>query len=107
MKSKVPVNTGLYFKLINTQNCVFILPDDRRIDFRLGMPFDALDIYRKGNFKYLGLKDGAEVLFKKDKVSELVRLVGQAKTQEDVLIISKASDSETLKKAIEEKLQTF
>lgn len=106
-KTKVPKNTGIYFELFNTEPRPFLLPDNSKVDFTLGMPYTALDIYKKGNFPYLGLKDGAEVLFKQEPVENLIGYVRKAHRKEDVLILDKASDSEKVKAAVADKLKLF
>lgn len=105
-KKKIPENTGIYFELIHTMPRAFILPNNRKIDFSLGIPFDALDLYKDG-FPYLGLKEGAEVLFKNEKIEDLMNLIDKSQRKEDVIILGKASDSEKIKELVTKKINTF
>lgn len=106
-KKTIPENTGVWFELFGISNRIFILKDNTTLDFRLGMPFHSLDIYKKGEFRFIGLKEGAEILFKKETPEELIKLINQANRKEDILILGKASDSEKVQSAAAEKLKSF
>lgn len=103
-KNKIPENTGKYFTLINTSNKRFMLPDNTLLDFRIGMPFNSLELYKKGEFPYLGLKDGAEILFKNESVDNLIKYIKNSTRKEDILILGKVSNHAKIKAIIEEKL---
>lgn len=107
IKQEIPANTGIYFELFNTNSTSFILPDNTTINFSLGMPYNSLEIYKMGNFPYLGLKEGAEILFKDESIENIIKYISQAKRKGDVLILSKSSTSEKVKKAADEKLKFF
>lgn len=92
------------FEVINlAEPCVFIRRDNSRFDLRTGIPNNSLEVYKSG-FKYLGLKPGAEVLFKRDSAAELIRLINQARRIEDVDILALAKpDATTVQAAAEER----
>lgn len=106
-KKKIPENTGIYFELFNIDPRAFLLPDNSIVDFTLGIPYTALDIYKKGNFPYLGLKEGAEILFKGEAIETLIDYIQKANRKEDVLVLEKTSESEKVKAAVAEKLKSF
>ena len=79
-----------YFELVDLPvPCCFILQDGSRLDLRLGIPKNALPAFKNG-FKNLGLKPGAEELFKKDKISDLISIIQIAKRVQDVEILALA-----------------
>jgi hypothetical protein len=84
-----------YFEIVNLQiPCSFVLNDGTRFDLRTGIPNNALAVYKTG-FRCLGLKPGAEELFKKEKIANLIVLIQKAKRIEDVEILALAKlDSE-------------
>jgi len=95
-----------YFEIINlTIPCSFILGrDNSHFDLRLGIPKRAPEVYKFG-FKYLGLRPGAEELFAKEKVAEVVRLIKQAQRAQDVEILALAKPKSTeVQKAAAERL---
>lgn len=75
-----------YFEVIGSKKRAYLLPNDRRIDFRMGIPRDAFELYRSG-FPYLGLKKGAEVLFQELDQSEIEKLIEKAPRPSDVKIL--------------------
>lgn len=76
-----------YFELIGLiGGSVFILPDNSRIDLRLGFPKNTLSAFKQGLW-CLGLLPGAEVLFKKDTTPELLNLIKNAKRIQDVEVL--------------------
>lgn len=97
-----------YFEIVNLQiPCSFILNDRTRFDLQTGIPNNSLEVYKKG-FPYLGLKPGAEDLFKKEKVADLIVLIQKAKRIEDVEILALAKpDSEKVQEAAKVKLEEF
>lgn len=79
-----------YFEIVNLAiPCSFILPDGARFDLRTGIPNNSFDVYKKG-FHHLGLKEGAEELFKKEKVNDLIDLIRKARRAQDVKILALA-----------------
>jgi len=97
-----------YFEIVNLPiPCRFILNDGTRFDLRTGIPNNSLEVYKKG-FKNLGLKPGAEELFKKEKIADLILLIQTAKRQEDVEILALAKpDSEKVQEAAKAKIAEF
>lgn len=97
-----------YFEIINLDiPCRFILNDGTRFDLRTGIPNNALDVYKTG-FRCLGLKPGAEDLFKKDKIADLIILIKKAKRIEDVEILALAKpDSERVQEVAKAKIAEF
>ncbi|WP_417365928.1 hypothetical protein [Flavobacterium beibuense] len=93
-----------YFEIVGLKRgCPFILPNDRRFDLTTGIPSTALEVYKSG-FRYLGLKPGAEELFKKEKVADLIKLISQARRVQDVEILALAKpDSPQVKEATEKR----
>jgi hypothetical protein len=66
-----------------------------------------LEVYKKG-FPYLGLKPGAEELFKKEKISDLILLIQKAKRIEDVEILALAKpDSEKVQEVAKARIAEF
>jgi hypothetical protein len=64
-------------------------------------------VYKKG-FPYLGLKPGAEELFKKEKIADLIVLIQKAKRIQDVEILALAKpDSEKVQEVAKKKLEEF
>jgi len=97
-----------YFEIVNLPiPCRFILNDGTRFDLRTGIPNNALEVFKTG-FKNLGLKPGAEELFKKEKIADLILLIQAAKRQEDVEILALAKpDSEKVQEAAKAKIAEF
>lgn len=84
-----------YFEIINlTVPCRFILKDGSRFDLRTGIPNNALEVYKSG-FKYIGLKEGAEELFKKEKINDLIELIHKARRVQDVKILALSKPDNT------------
>lgn len=79
-----------YFVIVNLDiPCAFLLTDGSRFDLQTGIPNNSLDVFKSG-FAHLGLKPGAEELFKKETEASLVLLIKQAKRIEDVEILALA-----------------
>ncbi|NRT11521.1 hypothetical protein [Flavobacterium sp. 14A] len=79
-----------YFEIVNLLiPCAFVLNDRSRFDLRTGIPNNALEVY-KGGFKNLGLKPGAEELFKKETVKDLLSLIEKARRVQDVEVLALA-----------------
>jgi hypothetical protein len=97
-----------HFEIVNLLiPCSFVLNDRSRFDLRTGIPNNSLEVYKKG-FPYLGLKPGAEELFKKEKIADLIVLIQKAKRIEDVEILALARpDSEKVQEAAKKKLAEF
>lgn len=74
--------------------CPFLLEDGSRFDLSGGnFPANTLEVFISG-FEFLGLKPGAEKLFKKLTEAEILRLIQTAKRSEDldVLALVKPTD---------------
>lgn len=85
--------------------CSFIRQDNSRFDLRTGIPNNSLEVYKSG-FKYLGLKPGAEELFKKEKVADVISMINKARRTQDVEILAKAKpDSPNVQAAAEERIK--
>ena len=97
-----------YFEIVNLQiPCAFTLNDGARFDLQTGIPNNSLEVFKTG-FAYLGLKPGAEKLFKKDSDGSIVILIKSAKRIEDVEILALAKpDSKTVQEAAKKKLEEF
>lgn len=97
-----------YFEIVNLQiPCAFTLNDGARFDLQTGIPNNSLEVFKTG-FAYLGLKPGAEKLFKKDTDGSVVLLIQSAKRTEDVEILALAKpDSKTVQEAAKKKLEEF
>lgn len=78
-----------HFEIIGDKNRRFRLPDNRLIDLRFGVPKDAFELYKTGRFKYIGLKNGAEVLFENEPIEVIEKLIDQAPRSEDLLVLKK------------------
>ena len=94
-----------YFELVGLKvPCAFILQNGRRFDLSTGFPPNTLEVYKTG-FRCLGLKPGAEELFKKEKVADLIKLITQARRVQDVEILALAKpDSPAVKEAAEKRI---
>ncbi len=99
---------GNYFEVVNLQiPCAFLLKDGSRFDLQTGIPNNALAVFKSG-FNYLGLKPGAEELFKKEKISDLILLIERAKRPEDVAVLALAKpESEKVQEAAKARLAYF
>ncbi|MBC5840762.1 hypothetical protein H8R23_05035 [Flavobacterium sp. F-380] len=97
-----------YFIIVNLPiPCSFVLNDRTRFDLRTGIPNNSLEVFKTG-FAYLGLKPGAEELFKKEKISDLILLIQSAKRIEDVEILALAKpENEKVQEAAKKKLEEF
>lgn len=97
-----------YFEIVNLIiPCAFLLTDGSRFDLRTGIPNNSLEVFKTG-FAHLGLKPGAEELFKKEKIADLIVLIQKAKRIEDVEILSLAKpESEKVQEAAKKKLEEF
>lgn len=78
-----------HFEIIGDKNRRFLMPNGRLIDLRFGVPKDALSLYLSGSFKHIGLKKGAEVLFKGLTKEKVEKLIAQAPRPADVAILKK------------------
>lgn len=76
--------------------CSFILAKNKRFDLSTGIPNNALEVYKSG-FRYLGLKPGAEILFKKSSVGEIIHMIKYTRRIEDVEILSKVREHVKIK----------
>lgn len=97
-----------YFEIVNLQiPCAFTLNDGSRFCLQTGIPNNSLEVFKTG-FAHLGLKPGAEELFKKEKIADLIVLIEKAKRIEDVEILALAKpDSEKVQEAAKKKLEEF
>lgn len=87
--------------------CAFILDDGSRFDLRTGIPNNSLEVFKTG-FAHLGLKTGAEELFKKEKITDLILLIQKAKRIEDVEILALSKpESEKVQEAAKAKIAEF
>jgi hypothetical protein len=95
-----------YFEVLGLPR-VFLNPRLGRIDLRLSFPEDkAVICYKDINFPYLGLKEGAEIIFKNEKVDTILFLIAKATRTIDVEILSKAKpESKKVKEAVELRLK--
>lgn len=83
-----------FFEIVNLQiPCSFILNDGSRFDLRTGIPNNSLEVYKTG-FHHLGLKEGAEELFKKEKINDLIVLIRKARRVQDVKILALAKPND-------------
>ena len=97
-----------FFEIVNLPvPCVFILSDHTRFDLRTGIPNNAVAVFKTG-FKNLGLKPGAEKLFKKETVETIVSLIQKARRIEDVEVLVLAKpESKEIQEAAEAKRKEF
>jgi hypothetical protein len=78
----------------------YVNPRLGRVDLRKALTEEkAVECYKDVNFPYLGLKDGAEELFKSEKVEAILFLISKATRKEDVEILAKAKPESTKVKA--------
>ena len=97
-----------YFEVVNLlKPCAFLLKGGARFDLQTGIPNNAYEVFKTG-FNYLGLKPGAEKLFKKEPVSTIIDLIRKAKRIEDVEILALVfPDNETVIEEVKKKLEQF
>lgn len=97
-----------YFEIVNLAiPCSFILNDGARFDLRLGIPKNALEVFKNG-FQYLGLKPGAEELFKKETEGGVLLLIQNAKRTQDVEILALAKPkNKKVQEAAKAKIEEF
>ena len=97
-----------YIEIVNLpMPCVFILKGGTRFDLRTGIPKNAYDVWKTG-FKNLGLLPDAVELLKKEKVSDLFRLIEQSKRNSDIEIIASVKpENEKLQLAAQEKIKSL
>lgn len=97
-----------FFEIVNLPiPCSFVLPNWTRFDLRTGIPKNSLEVYKSG-FKNLGLKPGAEKLFKKETEGAIILLIQKAKRIEDVDILALAKpESESVQEAAKAKIAEF
>jgi hypothetical protein len=80
--------------------------DGTRFDLRTGIPNNSLEVFKTG-FAHLGLKPGAEELFKKRKI-DLILLIQKQKRIEDVEILALAKpDSEKVQEVAKARIAQF
>lgn len=91
-----------YFEVLGLPR-VYINPRLGHVDLRLSFSQEkALECYKDINFPYLGLKEGAETLFKNEKVETILFLISKAPRLVDVEILSKVKpESKKVKQAVE------
>lgn len=76
-----------FFEIVNLQMpCAFQLKDGSRFDLQTGIPNSAYEVFKTG-FNYLGLKPGAEKIFKKESEQTIIELIRKAKRIEDVEVL--------------------
>lgn len=97
-----------FFEIVNLPiPCSFILNDYSRFDLRTGIPNNAYPVFKTG-FKHLGLKPGAEKLFKKELDSTIIELIRKAKRIEDVEVLALVKpDNATIQEEVKLKLAQF
>lgn len=76
-------------EIIGNKDRHFLMPSGRHIFLAFGLPKDALELYKSGRFPYIGLKQGAEVLFEGESQETIEKLIKQAPRPEDVKILEK------------------
>lgn len=96
------------FEIVNlSEPCPFILEDGSRFDLRTGIPNNSLEVFKNG-FAHLGLKPGAEKLFKKETEGAIILLIQKAKRIEDVEILALAKlESERVQEVAKAKIAEF
>lgn len=94
-----------YFEVLGLPR-VYISPRLGHVDLRLSFPEEkAIACYKDKNFPYIGLKEGAEILFAKEKVETILFLISKARI-EDVIILGQAKpESKKVKEAVELRLK--
>ena len=97
-----------YFDIVNLpMPCAFLLQDGSRFDLQIGIPNNAYEVFKTG-FAHLGLKPGAEKLFKKELDSKIIELIRKAKRIEDVEILALVKpDNVTIQEEVKKKLAEF
>jgi hypothetical protein len=97
-----------YFEIVNLAiPCSFLLWDGSRFDLRTGIPNNAFEVFKKG-FHHLGLKPGAEELFKKESNAAIISLIQKAKRVQDVEILALAKpNSKTIQELALTKIAEF
>lgn len=94
----------------------FVLPEHKRsykllsgriINLELGIPSDAVDLFKSGKFDYFRLKKGAEILFENLSEEEILNLISRSKYQSDVKVLSKLVESNEGKRTVALKLKSF
>jgi hypothetical protein len=97
-----------YFEIVNLEiPCSFILSNGARFDLSTGIPNNSLEVFKSG-FRCLGLKPGAEELFKKEKIAVVIALIEKAKRAQDVEVLALAKpDSDKVQEAAKKKLEEF
>lgn len=96
------------FEIVNLQiPCAFQLQDGSRFDLQTGIPSNAYEVFKNG-FEHLGLKPGAEKLFKKESESTIVELIRKAKRAEDIeILLLVKPDNVTIQEEAKKKLEQF
>lgn len=97
-----------YFEVINLPIlCAFELHKLGRFDLQTGIPNNAFEVYKSG-FKNLGLKPGAEKLFKKESDSTIINLIRKARRTEDVEILALVNpENSTIQEEVKRRLAEF
>ena len=83
----------------------YILWDNTIVNLELGIPSNALELYKSGKFDYLRLKTGAQELFENESEEFILKLIERSKFRSDVLILSKLIESKEAKKIVSSKLK--
>ncbi|MFW0737591.1 hypothetical protein [Flavobacterium sp. T12S277] len=96
------------FEIVNLPiPCAFQLQDGSRFDLRTGIPNNAYQVFKNG-FEHLGLKPGAEKLFKKESESTIVKLIRKAKRIEDVeILVLVKPDNVVIQEEAKKKFEQF
>lgn len=97
-----------YFEIVNLPvPCAFQLQDGSRFDLRTGIPNNAYEVFKNG-FEHLGLKPGAEKIFKKESESTIIELIRKAKRIEDVeVLVLVKPDNVKIQEEAKKKLEQF
>lgn len=95
-----------YFEVLGLPR-VYISPRLGRVDLRLSFSEEkAIACYKDKNFPYIGLKEGAEILFAKEKVDTILFLISKATRSIDVEILALAKpESKKVIEAVELRLK--
>ena len=89
LKKKPSKTVSDYFEIIGEPYRQYLLANGDRVDFRFGIPSNALELYKSG-FPYLGLKSEAVELFAKEPASVIRQLITPTRRGKDVEILKKS-----------------
>lgn len=81
-----PKTEKSYFEIIGSTNRRFITSDGSDVDLRFGVPKDAKKYFLQGK-NWIGLKEGAEVLFQDLSKQEIHNLIAKCKRPKDRAIL--------------------